>query len=495
MKAALSAALAFLLMLSLTSCGSDSSDPTSLLSSEADLSVSADSSFKEEAIPEKSLSDTPELSSGQTSEQASVSAETEPGSSAAVSSQTQNSTSPAASSSVVSSSAPASSETLSEKESSSNTGKKSSVSSSDEVRAVWISYLELYNMLCGKTKSQFRSSIGTAFDNATELGLNTVFVHVRSHSDAFYDSDLFPWSVYCTGTEGKDPGFDPLEIMVEEAHDRGLSIEAWINPYRIKGTADTSKICKSSPAYDWLDTDKVVILSGSGIYYNPADEDVIDLIVEGVEEIVQNYDVDGIHFDDYFYPTTDKSFDEDYYDDYLDDGGTMSLSAWRRDNVNRMIKRVYKAIKSINSGCQFGISPAGNMDNNYNTLYCDVYTWVENKGYVDYICPQIYFGFEHGSAPYLEVLETFDEMISVSSVRLISGLAAYKIGVKDTYAGDGAKEWIQNSDILARQVDAARDASHYGGFALYTYSSLFTPSSDVESGVEEECGNLEDILS
>ncbi len=481
MKAALCAALVILLLLSLTSCGSDSSDPTSLLSSEAELSVSEESSFKEESVPGESSSGTPEISSGQTSEQASASEESEPGSSAAVSSQAQN---------FVSASSAAS-----ETESSRSTGKNSSVSFSDEVRAVWISYLELYNMLCGKTKSQFRSSIGAAFDNAAELGLNTVFVHVRSHSDAFYDSDLFPWSVYCTGTEGKAPGYDPLEIMVEEAHDRGLAIEAWINPYRIKGTADTSKICKSSPAYDWLDTGKVVVLSGSGIYYNPADEDVIELIVEGVAEIVQNYDVDGIHFDDYFYPTTDKSFDDDYYDDYLDDGGTMSLAAWRRDNVNRMIKRVYKAIKSINSGCQFGISPAGNMDNNYNALYCDVSTWVQNKGYVDYICPQIYFGFEHGSAPYLDVLETFDEMISVSSVRLISGLAAYKIGVKDTYAGDGAKEWIRNSDILARQVDAARDASHYGGFALYTYSSLFTPSSDVESGVAEECSNLEDILT
>lgn len=490
MKAALCAALAILLMLSLTSCGPDSSDPTSSLSSEAELSISEDHPSEEESVPAQSSA----LSSEEALEQTSASAETEPGSSAAetpaASSQAQT-----PSSTTASSSAPASSETVSEEESSSSTGKNNSVSSSDEVRAVWISYLELYDMLCGKTKSQFRSSVGAAFDNAVELGLNTVFVHVRSHSDAFYDSALFPWSVYCTGTEGKDPGYDPLEIMVEEAHDRGLSIEAWINPYRIKGTADTTKICKSSPAYDWLDTDKVVVLSGSGIYYNPADEDVIELIVEGVAEIVQNYDVDGIHFDDYFYPTTDKSFDEDYYDDYLDDGGTMGLAAWRRDNVNRMIKRVYKAIKSVDSGCQFGISPAGNMDNNYNTLYCDVSTWVQNKGYVDYICPQIYFGFDHGSMPYQEVLETFDEMISVSSVRLISGLAAYKIGVKDTYAGDGAKEWVRNTDVLARQVEAARDASHYGGFALYTYSSLFTPSSDVKSNVAEERGNLEDVLS
>jgi len=485
MKAILSAALAVVLLLSLTSCGRDSSDPTSLLSSEAEFSASEGEII---FTPELPSADPSSAASEAASGETSASGESEAGSSAAEASS-------AGASSAASSQGAASSQASSGEKSSQSTGKSHAVAPSDEVRAVWIIYMELQSMLNGKTKSQFRSNIGAAFDNIADLGLNTVFVHVRSHSDAFYDSDIFPWSAYCTGTEGEDPGYDPLEIMVEEAHDRGLSIEAWVNPYRVKSTSDTSKICKSSPAYDWLDTDKVVVLSGNGIFYNPADEDVIELIVEGVKEIVQNYDVDGVHFDDYFYPTTNASFDEDYYDDYVDDGGTMGLAAWRRDNVNRMIKRVYKAIKSVDSGCRFGISPAGNMNNNYDSLYCDVYTWVQNKGYIDYICPQIYFGFQNGSMPYLDVLETFDEMISVSSVELISGLAAYKIGKKDTYAGDGAKEWTKSTDILARQVEAARDASHYGGFSIYSYTALFAPASEVKPSVTAERGNLEDVLS
>ncbi len=365
---------------------------------------------------------------------------------------------------------------------------------SGETRAVWISYLEYQSVLQGKTKSQFTNSIKTMFGNLAKDGFNTVFVHVRSHSDAMYDSDIFPWSVYCTGTEGNDPGFDPLGIMVSEAHSAGLKIEAWINPYRIKGNSNTSKIAKSSPAYKWLDTGKVVVLE-SGIYYNPADEDVIDLIVSGVEEIVRNYDVDGIHFDDYFYPTTAESFDKEYYNEYKANGGNLKLAAWRRQNVNILIKEVYSAIKSIDSSCRFGISPAGNMDQNYNTLYCDVYTWVTSKGYVDYICPQIYFGFNNKSKPYLDVLSEFSDMITRNDVELIAGLAAYKIGAEDTYAGDsGKREWIENNDILARQITAARNESRYSGFALYRYDSLYNPASGVKSAVKAERNNLLEII-
>lgn len=346
----------------------------------------------------------------------------------------------------------------------------------------------------GKSKSQFTSNIRTMFSNLTEDGFNTVFVHVRSHSDAMYDSDIFPWSVYCTGTEGKDPGYDPLEIMVAEAHSAGLKIEAWINPYRIKGTSNTSKIAKSSPAYEWLNTGKVIVLD-NGIYYNPADREVIDLIVSGVEEIVRNYNVDGIHFDDYFYPTTAESFDKEYYNEYKANGGTLKLASWRRQNVNTLIKEVYSAIKAIDSSCRFGVSPAGNMDQNYNTLYCDVYTWVTSKGYVDYICPQIYFGFNNKSKPYLNVLDEFSNMITRNDVELIVGLAAYKSGAEDTYAGDsGKKEWINNNDILARQVSAARNENKYSGFALYRYDSVYNPASGVKVAVNKERENLLKIM-
>lgn len=366
---------------------------------------------------------------------------------------------------------------------------------SGEVRAVWISYLEYQSMLTGKSEKEFKNSIKAMFTNLANDGFNTVYVHARSHSDAYYNSDIFPWSVYCTRTEGQNPGFDPLKIMVKEAHAAGLKIEAWINPYRISGKTDTNKISKGNPAYKWLDTDKVVVVEKTGIFYNPADEDVIDLVVRGVEELVINYAVDGIHFDDYFYPTTDESFDNDYYKNYKSTGGRLSLAAWRRQNVNRLISRVYSAVKSINPDCVFGVSPTGNTNSNYSALYCDVYTWVTSAGYVDYICPQLYYGFNHKSLPYLTVLDEFDGMITKSGVKLIIGLAAYKAGAEDTYAGSTGKlEWTQNSDILSREVAAARRAKNYGGFALYRYDSLYNPAKSVAEIVGKEKRNLLDIM-
>lgn len=366
---------------------------------------------------------------------------------------------------------------------------------SGEVRAIWISYLEYQSMLTGKSEKEFKNSIKAMFTNLANDGFNTVYVHARSHSDAYYNSDIFPWSVYCTRTEGQNPGFDPLKIMVKEAHAAGLKIEAWINPYRISGKTDTNKISKGNPAYKWLDTDKVVVVEKTGIFYNPADEDVIDLVVRGVEELVINYAVDGIHFDDYFYPTTDESFDSDYYKSYKSTGGRLSLAAWRRQNVNELISRVYSAVKSINPDCVFGVSPTGNTNSNYSALYCDVYTWVTSAGYVDYICPQLYYGFNHKSLPYLTVLDEFDGMITKSGVKLIIGLAAYKAGAEDTYAGSTGKlEWTQNSDILSREVAAARRAKNYGGFALYRYDSLYNPAKSVAEIVGKEKRNLLDIM-
>ncbi len=438
--------------------------------SKSDIEISSESSLSESESSSKDI--TSSSSSSVSSEISSVSS------------------SSSSSTSSESSTTSSESESLSEPNISDENGNVST----KETRAVWISYLEYQSVLQGKSKSQFTSNIKSIFSNVTNDGFNTVYVHVRSHSDAMYDSDIFPWSVYCTGTEGVDPGYDPLRIMVEEAHALGLKIEAWINPYRIKGTSNTSKIAKSSPAYKWLNSEKVVVLD-NGIYYNPADEDVINLIVSGVEEIVKKYDVDGIHFDDYFYPTTAESFDKSYYDVYKSNGGKLKLADWRRQNVNTLIKKVYAAIKAIDSSCKFGVSPAGNMDQNYNTLYCDVYTWVTSKGYVDYICPQIYFGFNHKSKPYLDVLSTFNDMITRSDVELIVGLAAYKVGNEDSYAGDsGKKEWINSSDIIARQITAARHENRYSGFALYRYDSLYNPTSGVKSYIKAEMKNILEVM-
>ena len=487
-------ALAFALLM-IFSAGCSASDEPEIIENEAVLGSGFESSkedvvispvHQESASSEETSSEEPESSSSYSE---STSSESRSESSSSESKPESSSSS---------SSAPSSESSASTEETSSEPEKEPEVSVSapaGETKAVWISYLEYQSILTGKTEKQFTENIRKMFKNLADDGFNTVFAHVRSHSDAMYDSDIFPWSVYCTGTEGKDPGYDPLKIMVKEAHDAGLRIEAWINPYRVKNTTDTSKIAESSPAYDWLDTGKVVVINGTGIFYNPADEDVIDLVVAGVEEIVRNYDVDGIHFDDYFYPTTAETFDKDYYNAYKSSGGGMKLGAWRRQNVNTLIKEVYSAIKAIDSSCRFGVSPAGNMETNYNNLYCDVYTWVTSKGYIDYICPQIYFGFNNKSRPYLTVLDEFSSIITNNDIELIVGLAAYKCGAEDTYAGaEGKTEWLNHSDILARQVSAAREDSNYGGFALYRYDSVYNPASSVKSAVKSEFDNLKKIM-
>lgn len=498
MKKGICVFLAFLMIFSLLGCASEEPE---IIENEAVFGeISSESSSFEEEYSEtekaesenSSSSESSGVSSGPESSSSSSSEKPEESSS---SSSSSSESKPSSESSSVSSSESSSSE---ESSASSSSGQEEPIQNtyvpSGETRAVWISYLEYQSVLQGKTEKQFRNNIKAMFKNLASDGFNTVFVHVRSHSDAMYESDIFPWSVYCTGTEGNNPGFDPLEIMVSEAHSAGLKIEAWINPYRVKGNSNTEKIAKSSPAYKWLGTGKVIVLD-SGIFYNPADEEVVELIVSGVEEIVRNYDVDGIHFDDYFYPTTAESFDKTYYNEYKADGGKSSLAEWRRQNVNILIKNVYSAIKAIDSSCRFGISPGGNTDRNYNSLYCDVYTWVTSKGYVDYICPQLYYGFNNRDCPYLDVLSEFNDMITRSEVELIIGLAAYKAGAEDTYAGEnGKKEWINNNDILARQIIAARNESRYSGFAMYRYDSLYNPASGVKKAVAAEIENLFDIL-
>lgn len=370
----------------------------------------------------------------------------------------------------------------------------STVSSPDELRGIWISYLDFNTLLKGKSASAFQSSIGDAFDNIAALGLNTVFVQVRPYGDALYPSAVFPWSHTVTGTEGVDPGYDPLAIMVEAAHSRGLRLEAWINPYRIRNSNTKAALSDDNPAASLLSQGSdAVIQYGTLISYNPASQTARELIVKGVEEIVRNYDVDGIHFDDYFYPTTDAAFDRDSYAAYQNSGGSLELAQWRRENVNKLVSSCYQAVKAIDSSVSFGVSPQGNNDNNLNNQYVDVSKWLTSSGYVDYICPQIYFGFRNSTAPYAEMVEEWNHRITSSSVKLYIGLAAYKLGSEDTWAGDGKREWIDTTDILSRMVAAGREASGYGGFVLFRYDFVF-PASGAGDQLLAERENLSRLL-
>ena len=339
-----------------------------------------------------------------------------------------------------------------------------------EVRAVWLSYLTLEPMVKNKTKSEFTANIDKAFANVVETGFNTVFVHVRPFGDALYDSSYYPWSYLLSGAEGKNPGYDPLKIMCELADSHGLRIEAWINPYRVRASG-SRVLAADNQAKKWIASGNDGALEwNGGVYYNPGSADARKLIVNGVKEIVKNYNVDGIHFDDYFYPTTDMEFDRATYQA---SGSSKSQADWRRENVNILVREVYAAIKKLDASCIFGISPQGNMKNNYDAQFIDCAKWLSNKGYVDYICPQIYFGFENAGLPYAQTVDAWNRMIKVSGIDLYIGIAAYKLGQADQWAGAGKNEWVGTKDILARMVKTARSASHYGGVAIYSYDSLY----------------------
>ena len=336
-----------------------------------------------------------------------------------------------------------------------------------EVKGIWISYIEISDFLTGKTESQFRANIGAAYDKCVGLGLNTVYVHARAFCDAFYDSELFPLTKYVTGSYGSKMSFDPLKIMVDEAHKRGLSFQAWINPLRAYSDADISSV-KSGVVKEWYDDDskrgKYIVKVGSYWYLNPAYKEVTDLVGKGAAEIASNYDVDGLHIDDYFYPTTDSSFDASAFAN----SGYSDLSEFRLANCDRLVKSIYDNVKAVNKNALFGISTQGNVTNNLTQLYANVEKWATNKGYADYFAPQIYYGFEHSSQDFVKVLTQWQKMVEKSGADLIPGLSIYKIGEVDTWA-----EWQNYGDIIKRQIEAARETHNYGGIVLYSYKYVF----------------------
>lgn len=352
----------------------------------------------------------------------------------------------------------------------------------DEVKGVWISYLELDGIASG-SESSFRSSISDVYDNCVDFGINTVYVHVRSHGDAYYDSGLFPRTKYLGGS------YDPLPIMIDEAHKRGLSFQAWINPMRGCSVSDIGRE-SGYPLYNWAGGETRLVTVNGYYYLNPAYDDVIELIAKGAAEIVANYDVDGLHIDDYFYPTTETWFDNAAYQA----SSYTSLSDFRFANCDRLVSALYKAVKNANNTALFGVSPQGNYDNNYYYMYADVKKWCTNSGYLDYIMPQIYFGFNNENQPFETVLAKWDGIAS-GNVPLIVGIGSYRIGEEDSWAGDGRYEWQTDKKILARQVVSSQEAVAYGGICLYSYNSLFKPSSGVKDKVEDELTALRSALN
>lgn len=343
-----------------------------------------------------------------------------------------------------------------------------------EMRAIWISCYD-YTSAAGKTKAQYKAITDGMFRTIKNNGFNTAFVHLRANSDAFYKSDIFPYSKFIAGEEGASLPFDPFAVLLESAKANGISVHGWINPFRVSTQNDVSALSANNPAKKILDSgnaDGRVRVLSNGIYYNPACTENHKLILDGVREIIGKYDIDGIHIDDYFYPTTEASFDKAQYDAYKSAGGTLSLSKWRISNVNGFVLSLYTTVKTADSSLIVSISPSGQIDKTLNEAYADCRHWLSQKGYADIIIPQIYFGFNHQTEGFSKLLNQWASLPRHSSVKLVCGIAAYKCAKSDAYAGTGKNEWTQSADILARQTKAIRSNKNYSGIAVFSYSDL-----------------------
>lgn len=372
-----------------------------------------------------------------------------------------------------------------------------------ELRGVWISYLDWDKLPADQ--AGFQKGVDQILERCVELKMNAVFVHVRSDCDAMYPSSYFPWSRFVTGTQGKDPGYDPLAYFVETAHKRGLQFHAWINPYRVTGNMNRwNQVSDQSFVKQWLSdedssNDRFVLRQNGEYYLNPASEEVRQRIIDGVREVVENYDVDGIHFDDYFYPEVNDSDENKWFDkpEYDRSGSSLPISQWRRENVNKLVRGVYQAVKEAKPHVQFGISPEGHVTNLHseNRLFVDIDTWVSKDGYVDYIMPQIYWGFEHklsdGSpAPFAfsNNLDTWIKLKNRGNARLYLGLAMYKTG-SGSKDNNAVPEWLRRNDIIKRQVEAGRASGQVAGYCFYAYSSF------QEAACQAEAANLMKVLN
>ncbi len=352
----------------------------------------------------------------------------------------------------------------------------------EEMRGVWVASVLNLDYPSEQTTnfSLLKADVDKILNQAEKLGFNAIFIQVRPTSDALYKSNIFPWSIYLTGKQGlaPDDGFDPLSYWVEAAHARGMELHAWINPYRIskrrynEPIVTVESLAENNPAR--LHPEWVIAHSDGNLYYDPALAEVRELITDGVMEIVKNYNVDGIHFDDYFYPAVNFA-DEQSYQRY---GKGMELADWRRNNVNKLIKKVSRNIKDYDENIDFGISPFGIWANksshekgsntagkqSYYEQYVDSVYWIEEE-LIDYIVPQLYWHIGFEIADYKELLYWWQKQVKHSKTKLYIGQATYRV------TDDKESIWYAGDEII-RQLQLNQASKHVDGSIFFRIGSF-----------------------
>ncbi len=362
------------------------------------------------------------------------------------------------------------------------------VAQEQEFRGIWVSTVWGIDYPSKATTDEetLKNDAIRILNNVDDMGFNTIFLQVRSCSDAIYNSKIFPWSKYITGTQGLAPknNFDPLKFFIEEAHKRGIELHAWINPYRVTASpSDNDKLSVNNPAV--LHPELTVLHTDGKIYLNPGEPKARELIIDGIKEILNNYDVDGIHLDDYFYPG--KEFNDSAT--FAKYGGAFSnIADWRINNNNLLIKEINETVHKIKPKAKFGVSPAGIWANKktspfgsdtdgwgtYENQFADSRLWVK-EGYVDYILPQIYWPIGYRIADYEKLVLWWSDVVKNTNVKLYIGQAAYK-----TADAKVNSEWYGGAEIL-KQIELNRKSSKIDGYCMFSYKSFINCNNLRES--------------
>jgi uncharacterized lipoprotein YddW (UPF0748 family) len=346
-----------------------------------------------------------------------------------------------------------------------------------ETRAAWIATVQNIDWPSrpGLSAAAQQREYRALLDDLRRQGLNTVIVQVRPTADALWPSPYEPWSHWLTGVQGKDPGYDPLAFLVEEAHARGLKFHAWFNPFRVSKQADPARLVPEHPARqhpDW------VFAYGGQLYYDPGEPAVREFVTDVVLDVAERYAVDGVHFDDYFYPYPvggKKIPDAETFAAH--GGGFGKIADWRRHNIDLLVAGVSERLAALNRDVEFGISPFGIWRNraadqrgsatsgiqSYDTTYADSYRWVR-EGWLDYIAPQVYWEIGHPAADYAVLVPWWAEAVAGTRVELYIGQAAYKVG--STPAWDDGE--------LADHLALNREHAEVRGDVFFSARSLST---------------------
>lgn len=326
------------------------------------------------------------------------------------------------------------------------------------MKGAWVS--TVYNLdwpsvsSAGKADLQ-KAEFDSLLDKLKSIGFNAVFVQVRPSGDSLYPSTIVPWSKVLTGTQGKNPGYDPLDYMVNAAHERGMQFHAWFNPFRATTDSTTASLASNHVAKarpEWI------VNAGGKLYLNPGIPAARQHIIDTIMEVVKGYDIDGVHLDDYFYPSG-VAFADDITYKAFNAEAISSKENWRRNNINEFVRQLGNQVHIAKPSVSYGISPFGvwrNIKNDstgsdttagvtaYDSMYADVRTWI-SKGWIDYVAPQIYWSLSFNAARYDKLVDWWVKEVQDTGVKLYIGIASYKVG-----ASNQSAEWQSGQQIISQ---------------------------------------------